>query len=133
MRVAGGLPMLALRYRSFWVGASVALVAIVVWGSLQSAFSGPSIQGFDKIEHFGTYAFLALWFTGLLERPRYWVAVLGLLVLGLLMEIGQYVMQAGRLGDPYDMAANTAGVLVGLAVAVIATGGWAQRVEGWVR
>ncbi len=42
------------------------------------------------------------------------------------MEVGQYVMQAGRMADAYDMAANTAGVAAGLLLAALLTGGWAQ-------
>ena len=124
--------MLTLRYRTLWITASVVLVLVVVWGSLQSAFGGPEIHGFDKVEHFGTYMVLAVWFTGLYRRPRYWVIVGGLLALGLTMEIGQFLMQAGRMGDPYDMAANAAGIAVGLLLALRATGSWAQKVESWV-
>ena len=124
--------MLTLRYRTLWITASVVLVLVVVWGSLQSAFGGPEIHGFDKVEHFGTYMVLAVWFTGLYRRPRYWVIVGGLLALGLTMEIGQFLMQAGRMGDPYDMAANAAGIAAGLLLALRATGGWAQKVESWV-
>jgi VanZ family protein len=124
--------MLTLRYRALWITASVVVVLVVIWGSLQSAFGGPEIHGFDKVEHFGTYMVLAVWFTGLYRRPRYWVIVGGLLALGLTMEIGQFLMQAGRMGDPYDMAANAAGIAAGLLLAVLATGGWAQRVESWV-
>jgi VanZ family protein len=65
--------MLNLRYRPFWIAASVVLVLGVVWGSLQSAFGGEVPQGFDKVEHFGTYLFLAVWFTGLFARPRWWM------------------------------------------------------------
>jgi VanZ family protein len=126
-------PMLALRYRGFWIASSVVLVAIVVWGSLQTAFSAAPIRGFDKVEHFTTYLCLALWFTGLYRRPRYWLIVVALLGLGLTMEVGQFLMRSGRMGDPYDMAANTGGVAVGLLLAVVATGGWAQKVEGWLR
>ena len=111
---------------------SVALVALVVWGSLQTAFDAGGLHGFDKYQHFGTYLFLAAWFTGLVGRPRYWLVVAGLLGLGLAMELGQFAMQAGRMGDPYDMAANTAGVVAGLALALWATGGWAQKVERWL-
>jgi VanZ family protein len=125
--------MLDLRYRPFWITASVVLVLIVVWGSLQTAFGGPHIQGFDKVQHFGTYLFLAGWFTGLYRKPYWWRIVVALLGLGLVMEIGQFVMQAGRMGDPYDMAANTAGVLAGVAMALLLTGGWAQKVEAWLR
>ena len=124
--------MLNLRYRRLWIVASVALVLGVVWGSLQNVVGGPSIQGFDKIEHFGTYMFLAVWFTGLCMRPRWWLVGVGLLGLGLSIEVGQYLMRAGRIADAYDMAANIAGVLAGLLLASVLTGGWAQRVESWL-
>ena len=41
------------------------LVLIVVWGSLQTAFGGPTVHGFDKVQHFSTYMFLAAWFVAL--------------------------------------------------------------------
>jgi VanZ family protein len=125
--------MLTLRYRNLWIVASVLLVTIVVWGSLQTAFATAPVHGFDKVEHFGTYLFLAVWFTGIYQRPHYWLIVVGLLGLGLGMEFGQFVMQAGRMGDPYDMAANTGGVAAGVLVACVLTGGWAQKLEGWLR
>jgi VanZ family protein len=125
--------MLNLRHRPFWLAASAVLVLGVVWGSLQTAFGGPAPQGFDKVEHFGTYLFLAVWFTGIFARRRWWTVVIALLALGASMEAGQYIMQAGRAGDAYDMAANTAGITAGLLLALLLTGGWAQRVESWLR
>lgn len=125
--------MLSLRYKSIWIFASVVLVLGVIWGSLQTAFGGAVPQGFDKVEHFSTYMFLAVWFTGLLHRPRYWIAALALLALGLSLEIAQFAMRAGRMGDPYDMAANTGGIVAGVLLALLLTGGWAQRVESWLR
>ena len=124
--------MLPLRYRVFWIAASVVLVLVVVWGSLQNAFGGPTVRGFDKVQHFATYLFLAAWFTGLYARAHWWRVVAGLLALGLAMEIGQFLMQAGRMGDPYDMAANTAGVAAGVCLALLLTGGWAQKIESWL-
>jgi VanZ family protein len=124
--------MLTLRHRRLWIAASVLLVATVVVGSLQTAFAGGKLHGFDKVEHFCTYMFLAVWFTGLYRRPSYWLVAAGLLALGLSMEVAQFVMQAGRMGDPYDMAANTGGVAAGLVLALVATGGWAQRLEAWL-
>jgi len=56
-----------------------------------------------------------------------------LLTLGAAMEAAQYVMQAGRSADVYDMVANTAGVAAGLLLAALLTGGWAQRIESWLR
>ncbi|MDH4105648.1 MAG: VanZ family protein [Gammaproteobacteria bacterium] len=125
--------MLPLRYRAFWIAASLAMVVIVIWGSLQTAFATPPVQGFDKVEHFLTYMFLAVWFTGLFVRPHWWRIVAGLLALGLAMEIGQYLMHAGRMADPLDMAANTAGVAAGVGLALLLTGAWAQKIESWLR
>ena len=124
--------MLSLRHRWFWLAASAVLVTTVVIGSLQTIFATGGSQGFDKVEHFGTYMFLAVWFTGLYRRPRYWMIAAALLALGLSMEIAQFVMHAGRMGDPYDMAANSGGVVAGLVLACLATGGWAERLEAWL-
>lgn len=125
--------MLNLRHRVFWLAASVLLVAIVVWGSLETGMELPIPGSYDKAEHFGTYAFLALWFTGMARRGRYWLVVFCLLALGLSMEIGQYLMDAGRIADPLDMAANAAGVGLGIALALAGIGGWIPKVESWLR
>jgi VanZ family protein len=124
--------VLELRHRRLWIAASLVLMAIVVWGSLQTTVGSPTPQGFDKIEHFTTYLFLAAWFTGLVPRARWWRVVAGLLGLGLAMELGQYLMQAGRLGDPADMLANAAGIAAGMLLARLGTGGWALKVESWL-
>jgi VanZ family protein len=128
-----GIPMLNLRYRPFWIAASAVLVLGVVWGSLQTVLGGEVPQGLDKVEHFGTYLFLAVWFTGLMARKRWWLVAVTLLLLGAMMEAGQYAMQAGRAADVNDMAANVAGIAAGLLLAALLTGGWAQRVESWLR
>ena len=125
--------MLTLRYKPLWIAASVALVLAVIWGSLQTSYAVKAPHGFDKVEHFSTYLFMSVWFTGLVHRLRYWVAVFCLLGLGLAMEFTQWAMATGRTTDPYDMAANTCGVLAGLLLALLLTGGWAQRVEAWMR
>ena len=124
--------MIALRYRTAWIVASVLLVLIVIWGSLQTSVQSPALAGFDKFEHFGTYVVLALWFTGFSRRSHYWVVALALLGLGLAMEIAQFTMQAGRVADPLDMAANAAGVALGLLAATFGTGGWVPKVEAWL-
>lgn len=124
--------MLALRHWVLWLSASALLLGIVVWGSLETGVDIPTPGGSDKVAHFGTYGFLTVWFTGMFARGRYWAVALALLGLGLAMEIAQYLMAAGRQADPYDMAANSIGVLVGLGLAARATGGWAPKAEAWL-
>lgn len=111
---------------------SALLVAVIVYASLAPDISLPVPGSYDKLEHFGTYCALAVWFTGLYPRARYWTVVAGLLALGLGLEIAQGVMQLGRSAEALDMIANAAGVGVGLLLAFALTGNWACRVEAWL-
>lgn len=126
--------MIPLRYRRLWLALSLVLVGAIVYYSLAPDFvlPMPTPDGFDKVEHFTAYCGLALWFTGLYPRARYWQVVAGLLALGLAVEIAQGTMQLGRSADAFDMLANAVGVLAGLLLALSLTGGWAQRVESWL-
>ena len=125
--------MLPLAHAPAWLVASLLLVAGVVYGSL--ALIGPDVPlpaHFDKVEHLAVYALLALWFTGLVQRRHYWTVMLGLAALGLTLEYLQFAMHRGRMGDPWDMAANLLGVAAGVTLAVARTGGWAPKVEAWL-
>jgi len=125
--------MIPLRHQSFWIAMSAVLVAAIVYASLTPDLSLPVPGNLDKVEHFATYCGLAVWFTGLYPRSRYWMVVTGLLVLGLGLEVAQGVMQLGRSAESLDMAANAAGVGVGLLLALSLTGNWARRVELWLK
>jgi VanZ family protein len=124
--------MLPLVYTPAWLAASVLLVVAVIYGSLGTDSSLPSPGEFDKLAHFGAYLFLAVWFTGLVPRAQYWKIVLALVGLGLAMEVLQQLMQRGRDGDPFDMAANALGVAAGLSLALWLTGGWARWIDAWL-
>jgi len=125
--------MIPLRHQSFWMAMSAVLVAAIVYASLMPNLSLPVPGNFDKVEHFTSYCGLAVWFTGLYPRSRYWMVVAGLLGLGLGLEVAQGLMQLGRSAEPLDMAANAAGVGVGLLLALSLTGNWARRVELWLK
>lgn len=124
--------MIPLRHRPLWLAISATLVAVVVGASLAPGVPLPPQGGFDKVEHFLAYSGLAVWFTGLYPRARYRQVVVGLLALGLGVEIAQGVMQLGRSAEVLDMVANAAGIGFGLALALVLTGGWARRVESWL-
>ena len=124
--------MLQLRRRRLWIALSVILLAAVFVVCLQPDV-GPAVPaGFDKVEHLAAYVLLALWFTGLVARGRYWAVAAGLLALGLLIEVLQWRMNLGRVAEGLDMLANALGVAVGIAIALLATGGWAPRLETWL-
>jgi VanZ family protein len=124
--------MLQLRRRRLWIALSTILLAAVFFVCLQPDVGPPAPSGFDKVEHLAAYVLLALWFTGLVARRRYWVVASGLLALGLLIEVLQWVMNVGRSAEALDMLANTLGIGVGISIAMLATGGWAPRLESWL-
>lgn len=124
--------MLPLAHAPAWIAASVLLVAAVLYLSLAPLSVPVELPThFDKIEHAATYVLLAIWFTGLVARERYGLVAVALVVFGLAIEFLQAVMPFGRQGDPWDVVANVTGIGVGLAIAAIATGGWAMKVEAW--
>lgn len=124
--------MLPLAHTPAWIVASVLLVVTVLYLSLAPIAQPPMPTNFDKFEHAAAYVLLTVWFTGLVVRPRYWRVAIALLVFGLTIEFLQAAMPFGRQGDPWDVLANVTGIGVGLAIASVATGGWAQKVEAWL-
>jgi VanZ family protein len=125
--------VLRLAYAPAWIAASVLLVVTVLYLSLAPLNIPAELPThFDKVEHAVAYVFLAVWFTGLVARPRYWRVVAALVAFGLTIEFLQAAMPYGRQGDPWDVLANITGIGVGLAIASVATGGWALKVEAWL-
>jgi hypothetical protein len=124
--------MLPLAHAPAWIVASVLLVAAVVYASLVPSAPVADVGNLDKAAHALAYAALATWFGGLFPRARYGRVGLALCGLGLGLEILQQAMGWGRSGDPYDMAANVAGIAAGLLLGLWFTGGWALRFEAWL-
>jgi VanZ family protein len=96
----------------FWPG-----VALIVWGELTP--HPPSlggILGWDKAEHFTAYFGLASMATMMLGlRPRLVPAIVGVILLGGVLEIAQ--AYTGRDAEFLDFVANSIGALAGTLVA----------------
>ena len=56
---------------------------------------------------------------------------LGLLAFGALIELCQRAV-GYRSAEWLDLAADAAGILAGLGIALVGAGGWCQRVEAWL-
>jgi hypothetical protein len=125
--------VLPLTHAPGWIAASVLLVAAVIVASLVPGGSGPAVGNLDKLGHFLAYAALAIWFGGLLARRWYWGVAIGLALLGIGLEVLQDLLARNRTGDPNDVAANLAGMGAGLALTWWRTGGWALRMEAWLK
>ena len=92
----------------FWPG-----VALIVWGELTPHPPDlSSILGWDKFQHFIAYFGLAAMATVVIGlRRRLVLAILGVILLGGLLEILQFY--AGRDAEFLDFVANCLGALAG--------------------
>jgi hypothetical protein len=103
----------------FWA----ALLAIVVVGELLPGHSKPvaylsDLRLSDGVLHFSTYAILAIIPTTALPAATTAVCLITTEITGIALEIGQTFVP-GRSGDVHDVWANTMGVLIGTAIALI--------------
>ena len=130
--------MLPLRHTGLWRVLSVVILVLVLVATLSPAvwfFDSKAkalfwFHNVDKLLHALTFVALTVWFTGLYERRVWWLTALGLVLFGSLVEFFQ--LQVGyRTADWRDVAANTAGIIIGLTVAAAGLGGWVLRVEDW--
>jgi VanZ family protein len=120
--------LLPLRFPRLWSALGWLLVALVVSGSL---IPGPALQVVDvndKVMHAGAYFVLMVWFAGFYRHAVYPLIATVLLALGLTLDLLQ-LLTPTRSFDWYDVAMNSAGVMLGLVVATFLLGGWCQRVE----
>jgi VanZ family protein len=119
-----------------WLALWGLLVAGVIVGSLLPAdeLPAPPFAGFDKLEHAFGYGVLSAYGVMLFARRRTqaWAAV-GLVVLGMAIEIAQARWTSSRSGDPTDVLADLVGVLAGLSIASTALARGLQRIDDWLR
>jgi len=126
----------AFRHPRLWLALWGLLIASVIVGSLLPAdeLPVPPFAGFDKLEHAFGYGVLSAYAVMLFARRRTqaWAAV-GLLALGIAIELAQAGWTTSRSGDPSDVLADLVGVLAGLAIASTACARGLQRLDGWLR
>jgi VanZ family protein len=119
-----------------WLALWGLLVAGVIVGSLLPGdeLPAPPFAGFDKLEHAFGYGVLSAYGVMLFARRRTqaWAAV-GLVVLGMAIEIAQARWTSSRSGDPTDVLADLVGVLAGLSIASTALARGLQRIDDWLR
>ena len=106
----------SLRLRPVWVALAWLLVALVIWLSLTPRPPELPLDEGDKYGHLLAYGVLMLWFAQLYQGPRRRLAISGLVALGVALEYAQQ-WTGYRSFEAWDIAADAAGVLLGLAAA----------------
>jgi len=128
--------VLPLRYVRRWQIASLFFLAFVLAAALMPVFwflddKAGVLSWFarsDKWVHGFTFLTLSIWFTGLFHKKSYWQIGIGLLFFGLIIEACQRLV-IYRTADWADVGANTAGIILGLAIGAGGMGGWCLRAE----
>ncbi len=128
--------MLPLRYAARWQVASIMLLVLVLAATLMPVvWFWPDRHGFsawflhvDKWMHGITFVILAIWFAGQYRRESYWRIGVGLIMFGVLIEVCQRLVTY-RSAEWFDVAADVAGIAVGLVVALVWLGGWSLWLE----
>jgi VanZ family protein len=124
---------LLLRHPWVWLGLGWLFVVLATIASLVPGQKLPETHMGDKWQHSIGYALLTLWFTGMYSKGSYWKVGGAMFAFGVAIEIAQGLMPFGRQMDIRDVGANTIGIALGLAIALIGIGGWAQKLEALVR
>ncbi len=103
-----------LPWLGLWLSGIVAVIAVCL-GPPPEIAQLPS--GSDKVEHFLAYFLLAWGAVQLFaaRRALLW-STLGLVLLGVAIEIAQGALTSNRSADPMDALANAAGVAAGMAM-----------------
>ena len=102
--------------RMLSVAAGWTWAAAIVWLSLTPAPPQSGVAFGDKLGHLAAYGLLMFWFARL-YRTRLWYAV-GLVAMGVALE-GLQGALGYRSYEVADMAANTAGVLLGWGASLV--------------
>ena len=129
--------MLQLRHAGLWRTLSAAILILVLVAMVLPTFWFDNrfealswFENVDKWLHGIIFAALAVWFAGLFAKSAWWRIAIGLTVFGFVVE-GCQMLVSYRTADWIDIAANTAGIIVGLTVAAAGLGGWGLLVEDW--
>ena len=103
-----------------WAGCIIYLSLLPGGAGMLTWFGIPH---FDKVLHLGGYGLLTFLAslasykeTGVSKKRDWWIAGICSLM-GIGLEVGQYVMHAGRSFEGLDMVANVLGVFAGLLIA----------------
>ena len=105
--------------RNAGIAAGWGWAAAIVWLSLTPSPPEVDLAHGDKLGHFAAYGLLMFWFALLYRERKARIAyALGFIAMGVALEFAQ-----GQLGyrtyDVFDMYANTLGVLLGWAAALV--------------
>ena len=105
-----------LRHPRFWLAMWWLAVLVVLAFCLMPSSNLPDMpHNSDKLEHALAFFVLAASAVQLYARPRLRVVGIGLLLLGVAIEVAQGALTVDRSADPFDVMADAVGIALGMA------------------
>ena len=121
-----------LRLRRLWCAMGFGIALVITYSCLAPPDALPEPRLWDKSIHLLAFGALGFWFGSIVvRRDLPWLA-LTLVAFGGLIELAQGAMQLGRHAELLDLAADSLGALLGLALALTPLGRWPRWMEGFV-
>jgi VanZ family protein len=118
-----------LRLAPLWWACAVGLTVYVVAECLVPAKMVPDIHVNDKLEHAGAFGLMTILYAGVLQRRRFPLLIVGMLLLGAGIEMAQGAMGLGRDMDFWDWVADAVGVVAGATLAYLGLDAWMLYIE----
>lgn len=114
-----GRALKAFKHPKPWLALWWLAIVVLVVLCLLPSYDIPEVpNGWDKVEHAFAYVVLAAGAVQLFATKRaLWRAAIGLVLLGIGIEIAQGVFTTTRSCDAFDALADAAGTAVGMATA----------------
>lgn len=121
-----------LRHPRAWLALWWLAVVVVFVVCLLPAPDLPlTPPGGDKVEHFLAYFLLAASAVQLYQgRRALWRVAIGLVLLGIVIELAQAAFTTTRAMDPWDAVADTLGVIAGFATLLTPLRDLLLRIDG---
>ena len=123
--------LLPLRFSRFWLVGGLAIMGIVLLGTLTPLSTRPIVLLNlldDKSAHLAAFAVLMLWFCGVFKLRYTPLVAVGLVLFGLLIEWLQSFVPY-RAAEFADLLFDGGGILVGWALALLGLRHWTRWME----
>jgi len=122
-----------LALRRLWLAGGLLLLLVVMVLALLPGSALPELGASDKLLHLLSFAFLMVWFAGIVQPRHFWLLALALLAYGGLMELLQS-FTTYRQAEVGDLLADALGILLGWLLAACGLQYWCDWLErGWQR
>jgi VanZ family protein len=122
--------LLPLRYARAWLSAGLILLVLGLVSALSTVATPMPLTVNDKLIHLIGFIGFMVWFGGVFQARFVPLVALGLFAYGLLIELLQS-FTVTRQAEGLDLAADTAGILLGWILSTAGLSRWCMKLESW--